>query len=134
MNNINEVFQLFRCPNCGSFFNTSFNLEQQLTTCSERVKIFYPKNVYQTQDCLFDKLDSLGIDYTNEQTLFSDLSTFEYESICEQEECFKDTNTKKWIEKHIPISVLNSSNLVVEPIFLYNSNLHHLVTFFIGAL
>ena len=39
VNNINAVFQSFRCPNCETFFNRTFNLEQHLTTCSERVKM-----------------------------------------------------------------------------------------------
>ena len=84
VNNINAVFQSSRCPNCDAFFNKKFNLERQSTTCSERVKIVYPKNVYQTQETLFDKLDSFGIEYTNEQTLFKNLAVFDFESICVQ--------------------------------------------------
>ncbi len=38
VNNINAVFQSFRCPNCDAFFNKTFNSERPLTTCSERVK------------------------------------------------------------------------------------------------
>ena len=59
---------------------------------------------------------------------------FDFESICVQEESFKDTDTTKWIEKHFPISVFISSNLVKGPIFLCNSDPHHLVTSFIDAL
>ena len=134
VNNINAVFQSFRCPNCDTFFNRTFNLERHLTTCSERVKNVYPKNVYQTQETLFDKLDSFGSGYTNERTLFKNLAIFDFESICVQEESFKDTDTTKWIGKQIPISVSISSNLVKEPIFLCNSDPRHLVTSFIGAL
>ena len=134
VNNNNAVFQSFRCPICDTFFNRTINLEQHLTSCSERVKNVYPMNVYQTQETLFDKLDSFGIEYTNEQTLFKNLAIFDFESVCVQEESFKDTDTTKWIGKHIPISVSISSNLVKEPIFLCNSDLHHLVTSFIGAL
>ena len=134
VNNINAVFQSFRCPNCDTFFNRTFNLERHLTTCSERVKNVYPKNVYQIRETLFDKLDTFGIEYTHEQTLFRNLAIFDFESICVQEESFKDTDTTKWIGKHIPISGSISSNLVKEPIFLCNSDLHHPVTSFIGAL
>ena len=70
VNHINALFQSFRCPNCDTFFNRTFNLEQHLTTCSERVKNVFPKNIYQTQETLFDKLGFLGIEYTHEQTLF----------------------------------------------------------------
>ena len=128
------VFQSFRCPNCDTFFNRTFNLERHLTTCSERVKNVYPKNVYQTQQTLFDKLDSFGIEYTHEQALLKNLAIFDFESICVQDESFKDTDTTKWIGKHIPISVSIPSNLVKEPIFHCNSDPHHLVTSFIGAL
>ena len=98
------------------------------------MKNVYPKNVYQTRETLFDKLDSFGIEYTNEQTLFKNLALFDFESICVQEKSFKDTDTTKWIGKHIPISVSISSNLVKEPIFLFNSDPHHLLTSFFGAL
>ena len=134
VNNINAVFQSFRCPNCDTFFNRTFNLERHLTTCSERVKNIYPKNVYQTQETLFDKLDSFGIEYTHEQTLFKNLAIFDFESTCVQEESFKDTDTTKWIGNHIPILVSISAYLVKEPIFLCNSDPHHLATSFIGAL
>ena len=134
VNNINAVFQSFCCPNCGNFFNRTFNLEQHLTTCSERVKKIYPRNVYQVRETLFDKLHSFRIECTHEQRLFKNLAIFDFESICVQEESFKDTDTTKWIGKHIPISVSISSNLLKEPIFLCNSDPHHLVTSFIGAL
>ena len=98
------------------------------------MKNVYPKNVYQTQETLFDKLDSFGIEYTSEQTLFKNLAIFDFESICVQEESFKDIDSTKWIGKHIPISVSISSNLVKEPIFLCNLDPRHLVTSFIGAL
>ena len=84
-NNINAVFQSFRCLICDTFFNRTFNLERHLTTCKERVKNVYPKNVYQTQETLFDKLNSFGIEYTNERTYFKKLAIFDIESICVQE-------------------------------------------------
>ena len=58
---------------------------------------------------------------------------FDFESICVQEDTFRDTNTT-WILKHVPISVSISSNLVEEPIFICNSDPHHLVASFVGAL
>ena len=134
VSNINAVFQSFGCPNCDTFLNRTFNLERHLTTCSERVKNVYPRNVYQIRETLFDKLDSFGINYTSEQKLFKNLAIFEFESICVQEETFLDTIATTWIGKHVPISVSISSNLVEEPIFICNSDPHHLVASFIGAL
>ena len=134
VNKINAVFQSFRCPNWDTFFNRTFNLGRHLTTCSERVKNVYPKNAYKTQETLFDKLDSFGIEYTNEQTLLKNLVIFNFESICVQEQSFKDTDTTKLIGKHIPISVSISSKLVKEPIFLCNSDPQHLVISFNSLL
>ena len=134
VSNINAIFQSFHCPNCDTFFSKTFNLERHLTTCSERVKNVYPRNVYQIREILFDKLNSFGISYTSEQKLFKNLAIFDFESICVQEETFKDTITTNWIGKHVPISVSISSNLLEEPIFLCNSDPHYLVASFLGAL
>ena len=134
MNNINAAFQSFRCPNFDPFFNRTFNLERHLTTCSERVENFYPTNVYEIRETLFDKLDSFGIEYTHQQTRFKNLDIFDFESFCVEEESFKDTDTTKWIGKHLLILVSISSNLVKVPIFLFDSDPDHLVTSFIGVL
>ena len=134
VSNINAVFQAFHCPNCYTFFNRTFNLERHLTTCRERVKNVYRRNVYQIRKTPFDKLDSFGIRYASQQKLFKNLAIFDFESICVQEESFKDTKTTTWIGKHLPISVSISSILVEEPIFLYNSDPHHHVSSFIGTL
>ena len=131
-NNNNAVFQSFCCPNYDTLFNRTFNLERNLTTCSDWVKNVYPRNVYQIRETLFDKLDSFGIRYTSEQKLFKNLAIFE--SICVQEETLRDTNTTTWIGKHVSMSVSIPSKLVEEPIFLCNSDPHHLVASFIGTL
>ena len=93
-----------------------------------------PKKVYQTQETLFHKLDSFRNEYTNEQTLFKNQAIFDFESFCVQKESFSDTNTTNWVGKHIPILVSISSILVKEPIFLCNSDPHHLVNSSIGAI
>ena len=134
LSNINAVFQAFRCPNCDTFFNRTFNLERPLTTCRERVKNVYPKNVHQIRETLFDKLDSFGMKYTSQQKLFKNLAIFDFESICVHEESFWETKTTTWIGKHLPISVSIASILVDEHFFLYNSDPHHLVSSFIGTL
>ena len=100
VNNINAVSQSFCCPNCETFFNRTFNLERNLTTCSKRVKKVNPLNVCQTQKTLFDKLNSFGIEYTNGQILFKNVAIFEFESTCVQEESFKDIDTTKLIKAY----------------------------------
>ena len=91
-------------------------------------------NVYQTQETLFDKLKCFGTEYTYEQKLLKNLAIFDFESISKQQQSFKTTDTTKWTRKQILISVPISSNIAKEPIFLYNSDPHHLLTSFLGAL
>ena len=118
VNNVDAVLQSFCCIICDTFFSRIFNLDRHLTTCSERVKHVYPKNICQTQETLFDKLDSFRSECTEEQTLFKNLAIFDFESFCVQEESFRETDTTKPIGKLISIS----SDLVREPIFLCNSD------------
>ena len=134
VDNINALFKAFRCPTCDTYFQKTGNLERHLVRCSERVKHIYPKNVYQLRETLFDKLDSFGIQYTDDQKLFTNLAVFDFESICIPEEKFKNTETTTWIGKHVPISVSISSNLIAKPIFLCNSNPRDLVESFIDAV
>ena len=134
VNNINALFKAFRCTTCDTFFSKTGNLERHLVTCSDRVKHIYPQNVYRLRETLFEKLDAFNISYRNEQKLFKNLAIFDFESICVQEDSYKQTETTTWIGKHVPISVSISSNLIPEPIFLCNANPHHLISSFITAL
>ena len=134
VSDMNSFFKSFRCSTCDTIFSKTGNLERHLITCSERVKHIYPKNVYQLRETLFEKLDSFNIPYREDQKLFKNLAVFDLESICVKEETYKETETTKWIGKHVPISVSISSNLIPEPIFLCNSDPRHLVSSFISAL
>ena len=134
VDNIHALFKAFRCPNCDTYFQKTGNLERHLVRCSERVKHIYPKNVYQLRETLFDKLDSFDIQYTDDQSLFTNLAVFDFESTCIPGEKFKNTEKTTWIRKHIPISNSISSNLLAEPKFLCNSNPSNLVESFIDAV
>ena len=134
VNNINALFKAFRCTTCDTFFSKTGNLERHLVTCNDRVKHNYPKNVYELRETLFEKLDVFNIPYKNEQKLFNNLAVFDFESICVKENSYKQTELTTWIGRHAPISVSISSNLIPEPIFLCNANLHHLISSFITAL
>ena len=134
VDNIYAPFEAFRCPTCDTYFQKTGNLERHLVRCSERVKHIYPKNVYQLRETLFDKLDSFGIQYTDDQKLFTNLAVVDFESICIPEEKFKNTESTTWIGKHVPISVWISSNLITMPIFLCNSNPRDLFKSFIDAV
>ena len=129
-----SFFKSFRCSSCDTIFSNTGNLERRLITCSKRVKHIYPKNVYQLRETLFEKLDSFNIPYRDDQNLFKNLVVFDFESICVRERTYKETETTKWIGKHVPISVSISSNLIPEPIFLCNSDPRHLVSSFVSAL
>ena len=65
-----------------------------LTTCSERAKNVYPKNVYQIRETLFVKIKCFGIRYTSEQKFFENLEIFVFETISVEEEAFKDTEKR----------------------------------------
>ena len=134
VDNINAFFKAFRCSTCDTYFQKTGNLERHLVRCSERVKHIYPKNVYQLRETLFDKLDSFGIQCTDDQKLFTNLAAFDFESICIPKEKFKNTETTTWIGKHLPISVSISSNLMGKLIFVCNSNLRDLVESFVDAV
>ena len=67
VDNIHALFKAFRCPTCDTYFQKTGNLERHLVRCSEHVKHINPKNVYQLRETLFDKLDSFGIQYTDDQ-------------------------------------------------------------------
>ena len=99
VDNIHALFKAFRCPTCDTYFQKTGNLEHHLVRCSERVKHKYPKNVYQLRESLFDKLDSFGIQYTDDQKRFTNLAVFDFESICIPEEKFKNTETTTLIGK-----------------------------------
>ena len=105
-----------------------------MVTGSDCVEHFYPKNVYELSETLFENLDAFNIPYRNEQKLFKNVAIFDFESIYVQEDSFQQTETTTWIGKHVPISVAISSNLIPEPIFLCNGNPHHRISSFIKAL
>ena len=134
VDNIHALLKAFCCPTCDTFFQKTGNLERHLVRCSERVKHIYPKNVYQLRETLFDKLDSFGIQYTDDQKLFTNLAVFDFESIFIPEEKFKNTETTTWIGKHVPISVSISSNLIAQPLFLCNFNPRDLIESFIDEV
>ena len=134
VDNIYTLFKALRCPTCDTYFQKTGNLERHLVRCSERVKQIYPNNVYQLRETPFDKLDLFGIQYTDDQKLFTNLAVLDIESICIPQEKFKNTETTTWIGKHVPISVSISSNLIAKPIFLCNSNPRVLVESFIDAV
>ena len=134
LDNIHAFFKAFCCPTCDINFQKTGNLERHLVRCSERVKHMYPMNVYQLRETLFDKLDSFDVQYTDDQKLFTNLAVFDFESICIPEEKLKNTETTNWVGKHVPISVLISSNLIAKPIFLCISNPRDFVESFVGAV
>ena len=60
VNNIDNFFKCFRCPNCDTFFNLSQNFNKHLLRCKDRITNIYPKNVYTL------RADGFNIDYTKE--------------------------------------------------------------------
>ena len=114
VSNINALFKAYRCPSRDQFIEKAYNLEQYLITCKERTKHVFPKNLYQPREKLFGKLGSFNILYFLDQKFFENMSIFDFESICVQEEIFaksKHLNHKTFYA--IPIPELWWSHLLM---------------------
>ena len=98
------------------------------------MKHIYPKNVYELRETWFEKLEGFSLPVSEDNTLFNNLAIFDFESICVPTEELKETQTCTWIGKHVPISVSISSNLIDEPIFLYNKDPQNLIIDFVSNL
>ena len=102
VNNNNALFKAFRCTTCDTFFSKTGILKQHLVTCGDRVEHFYPKNVYELRETLFEKLDAFNNPKRSEQKLFKNLGIFDFGSICVKEDSYKQTEITTWIGKHLP--------------------------------
>ena len=131
------VFRKYRCPNCDTHFDKTFNFERHLRTCDERVKHVYPGGVYELKRTIFDELDEIGIQVPPKDRLFQNLAIFDFESICQpntNDNVLKNTTTTTWVGKHVPISVSISSNMIDGTIFVCNNNPMILVEQFCAEL
>ena len=54
------------------------------------MEIVFLRDVYQTHEAMFDKLDSLGSEHTNEQMVFESMAIFQSEMFHVQGESFED--------------------------------------------
>ena len=108
-------------------FNKYDNFNKHLMRCQDRVKHIYPKNVYELCQTLFEKLEGFSLPVSEDNNLFNNLAIFDFESICAPTEELKETQTTTWIGKHVLILVSISSNLIDEPIFLYNKDPQNLI-------
>ena len=126
-NDIDSFFKCFRCPSSDTFFKRSEFLNKHLLRCKDRVKHIYPKKVYEFRETLFEKLEGLNLPVSEDNKLFKNLAILHFESICVRTEELKETQTTTWIGKHVPILVSISSNLIDEPIFLYNKDPQNLI-------
>ena len=98
------------------------------------MKHIYPKNVYELRENLFEKLEGFSLPVSEDNKLFNNLAIFDFDSICVPAEELKETQATTWIGKHVPISVSISSNLIDEPIFLYNKDPQNLIIDFVSNL
>ena len=133
-NDIDSFFKCFRCPSCDTFFHKSDHFNQHLLRCKDRVRHIYSKNVYELRKTLFEKLEGINLPVSVDNKLFNNLATFDFESICVPTEELNETQTTTWIGKHVPVSVSISSNLIDDPIFLYNKDPQNLIIDFVSNL
>ena len=122
VSNINALFQACHYSSCDEFTKRAQHPERHMTACKEKNKQVFPKSGYQLRETLFDKLVSFNFPYSDDQTLFTNIAIFDFESICVQEDKLHDADATTWIGTHGLKSVSISSNLIEQPIFLCNSN------------
>ena len=67
-------------------------------------------------------MEGFNITVSKDNTLFNNLVSFDFESICVPSDELKATQTTTWIGKHVPISVSISSNLIDELFFPYHKD------------
>ena len=77
-NDIDFFFKCFRCPSCDTFFNKSDNFNKHLLRCMDRVKLTYPKNVYELRETLFEKLEEFNLPVSEDNKLFNNLAIFDF--------------------------------------------------------
>ena len=121
------LFKFYCCPSCDQPINKAECLERDLTTWTTKCRRIFLKNLSQ-------QLDSFGFVFTANQKLFNNITGFDIEPTCAEDEKFKDTErtTRTW--KHSPCSVLILSNSIQKPIFLCDFEPSDLLSSFIEAL
>ena len=65
--------------------------------------------MHQFRETVFGQLEAFDSPYTDEQKLFKNRATFDFESTCVEDDEFKNTETTTWVRKHIANSVSSSS-------------------------
>ena len=83
---------------------------------------------------MFEKLEGFIIPVSEDNKLFNNLESFDFESTCAPTEEIKERQTRTWVGKHVPFSVSISSKLVDEFIFLYNKDPQKLIIVFVTNL
>ena len=101
----------YRCCSSGQFIKKTPDFEQNVTTCKKELNIIFRKLCINCENHLSGKLASLSMSYANVQKLFKDMEIFDFESICVQEDQFRDSDTATWIGMRVPISRPIFSNL-----------------------
>ena len=117
VNSILSLVRIFVFSTCDTFFSKTDNLEILLVDGIERLERFYPKNVYELRESIFEKLDAFKIPYKNEQKL-ENWAVFDFELTNVEKEKYKETEATNWIGEPVPISVSISSNFPILSAFL----------------
>ena len=129
---INAVFNSFRCDNCNNFFRSiqsGVDIYQFVIIC-ERNK--YPSSAYLLKEMVFIKISKFDITVLENIRMFDNFAVFDFESICVAENNSTDTSSAEnfptaWVGRHEPISVSISSNLIEKSIFICESEPRKLV-------
>ena len=86
ISNINIFFKTYGFPSYELFIRRAYDVKHHLTTCRRRVRHVFLKNVYPLRETLVDKLDLIGVPYTDNQKLLKYIINFDFDSICFHED------------------------------------------------
>ena len=130
--NIDEFLKKYLCRNCDKFWSHSSNLQRHIRSCSEHKTHRYHTGLYQLNEFVFEMMKNS--DNEVENYFFKNLVIFDFESITVHDPSPNHTDSTSFIGMHVLISVSVHSNLISEPIFIFDNNPRSLVTKFLLEL
>ena len=126
--NFNTYAKRYQCLNCDRIFDRANSLSRHINTCNTEIKEFFHGGKYKSDNTLFERLENIGLNVTQEDRFYPYFSCYDYEAlqvprdekILGRDICFK----------HIPATFSICSNIPghTNPIHkVSNGNPQHLV-------
>ena len=101
----------FECSKCSKMFNREWNLRRHYKNCYERTKMIFPGGFYKTNDTIFEKIRSLGIDLHEDDLYCPYFAVWDMEAMLIKSQTSSNDRKLQWLAQHVPISVSIASNV-----------------------